>query len=79
MIWVRNILLIVALGICSSRYPGKGKKIGISSLFLRAATGVFFVQEIGDMTSVLFLIVFSILCSAPSVVQALDTEVPDED
>ena len=78
-LWVRNILLIVALGICSSRYPGKGKKVGIASLFLLAATGVFFIQEIGDMTSVLFLIVFAILCSAPSLMQAVDTEVPDED
>ena len=78
-VWIRNILLIVALGICSSRYPGKGKKVGIASLFLLAATGVFFIQEIGDMTSVLFLIVFAILCSAPSLMQAVDTEVPDED
>ena len=78
-VWIRNILLIVALGLCSSRYPGKGKKVGIASLFLLAATGVFFIQEIGDMTSVLFLIVFAILCSAPSLMQAVDTEVPDED
>ena len=78
-VWIRNILLIVALGICSSRYPGKGKKVGIASLFLLAATGVFFIQEIGDMTSVLFLIVFAILCSAPSLMQAVDMEVPDED
>lgn len=78
-VWIRNILLIVALGISSSRYPGKGRKIGIASLFLFSAIGVFFVQEVGDMASVLFLILAAILCAVPAVLKAVKKEVPDED
>lgn len=78
-VWVRNILLIVALGISSSRYPGKSRKIGIGSLFLFSAIGVFFVQEIGDTASVVVLIIAAVLCAVPSVLKALNKEVPDED
>ena len=78
-VWIRNILLIVALGICSSRYPGKNRKIGIGSCFLIAAIGVFFVQEIGDMTCVSFLIISAVLCAGPAVLKAVNKEVPDED
>ena len=79
-VWVRNILLVVALGVCSSRIPGKNRKIGIGSCILLAAVGVFFVQEIGDMTSVAFLILAAVLCSVPAVVKAVKKEeVPDED
>ena len=77
-IWFRNALLIVSLGICSSRVPGKNRKIGIGACILLAATGVFFVQEIGDMTSVLFLVIAAVLCGIPSVLKALSKEVPDE-
>ena len=75
-VWVRNILLVVALGICSSRIPGKNRKIGIGSCFLIAATGVFFVQGIGEAVA---LIIAAIVCAVPAVVKALSKEVPDED
>ena len=75
-VWVRNILLVVALGICSSRIPGKNRKIGIGSCFLIAATGVFFVQGIGEAVT---LIIAAIVCAVPAVVKALSEEVPDED
>ena len=75
-VWVRNILLVVALGICSSRIPGKNRKIGIGSCFLIAATGVFFVQGIGEAVA---LIITAIVCAVPAVVKALSKEVPDED
>ena len=75
-VWVRNILLVVALGICSSRVPGKNRKIGIGSCFLIAATGVFFVQGIGEAVA---LIITAIVCAVPAVVKALSKEVPDED
>ena len=75
-VWVRNILLVVALGICSSRVPGKNRKIGIGSCFLIAATGVFFVQGIGEAVA---LIIAAIVCAVPAVVKALSKEVPDED
>ena len=75
-VWVRNILLVVALGICSSRIPGKNRKIGIGSCFLIAATGVFFVQGIGEAVT---LIIAAIVCAVPAVVKALCEEVPDED
>ena len=75
-VWVRNILLVVALGICSSRIPGKNRKIGIGSCFLIAATGVFFVQGIGEAVA---LIIAAIVCVVPAVVKALSKEVPDED
>ena len=78
-VWIRNILLVVALGICSSRIPGKNRKIGIGSCFLIAATGVFFVQEIGETASVVILTIAAIICAAPAVVKALSKEVPDED
>ena len=78
-VWIRNILLVVALGVCSSRTPGKNRKIGVGACILIAASGVFFVQEIGDMTSVLFLVIAAVLCAVPSVVKALKKEVPDED
>ena len=78
-VWVRNILLVVALGVCSSRIPGKNRKIGIGSCFLIAATGVFFVQEIGDTASVVILTISAIICAVPAVVKALSKEVPDED
>ena len=75
-VWVRNILLVVALGIGSSRIPGKNRKIGIGSCFLIAATGVFFVQGIGEAVA---LIIAAIVCAVPAVVKALSKEVPDED
>lgn len=75
-VWVRNILLVVALGICSSRIPSKNRKIGIGSCFLIAATGVFFVQGIGEAVA---LIIAAIVCAVPAVVKALSKEVPDED
>ena len=75
-VWIRNILLVVALGICSSRIPGKNRKIGIGSCFLIAATGVFFVQGIGEAVA---LIIAAIVCAVPAVVKALSKEVPDED
>ena len=75
-VWVRNILLVVALGICSSRIPGKNRKIGIGSCFLIAATGVFFVQGIGEAVA---LNIAAIVCAVPAVVKALSKEVPDED
>lgn len=75
-VWVRNILLVMALGICSSRIPGKNRKIGIGSCFLIAATGVFFVQGIGEAVA---LIIAAIVCAVPAVVKALSKEVPDED
>ena len=75
-VWVRNILLVVALGVCSSRIPGKNRKIGIGSCFLIAATGVFFVQGIGEAVA---LIIAAIVCAVPAVVKALSKEVPDED
>ena len=78
-VWIRNILLVVALGVCSSRIPGKNRKIGIGSCFLIAATGVFFVQEIGDTASVVILTISAIICAVPAVVKALSKEVPDED
>ena len=78
-VWIRNILLVVALGVCSSRTPGKNRKIGVGACILIVASGVFFVQEIGDMTSVLFLVIAAVLCAVPSVVKALKKEVPDED
>ena len=78
-VWIRNILLVVALGVCSSRKPGKNRKIGIGSCFLIAATGVFFVQEIGDTASVVILTIATIICAVPAVVKALSKEVPDED
>ena len=78
-VWIRNILLVVALGISSSRYPGKCKKIGIGSLFLFSAIGVFFVQEVGDSASVTVLIIAAALCAISSVLRALSKEVPDED
>ena len=75
-VWVRNILLVVALGVCSSRIPGKNRKIGIGSCFLIAATDVFFVQGIGEAVA---LIITAIVCAVPAVVKALSKEVPDED
>ena len=75
-VWIRNILLVVALGVCSSRKPGKNRKIGIGSCFLIAATGVFFVQGIGEAVA---LIIAAIVCAVPAVVKALSKEVPDED
>ena len=78
-VWIRNILLVVALGVCSSRIPGKNRKIGIGSCFLIAATGVFFVQEIGDTASVVILTISAIICAVLAVVKDLRKEVPDED
>ena len=75
-VWVRNILLVVALGVCSSRITGKNRKIGIGSCFLIAATDVFFVQGIGEAVA---LIIAAIVCAVPAVVKALSKEVPDED
>ena len=78
-VWIRNILLVVALGICSSRIPGKNRKIGIGSCFLIAATGVFFVQEIGDMASVIFLILAAIICAVPAVLKAAKKEMANDE
>ena len=77
-VWIRNILLVVALGVCSSRQPGRNKKVGVGACILIAASGVFFVQEIGDATSVLFLVIAAVLCAVPAIVRALGKEVPDE-
>ena len=77
-VWIRNILLVIASGICSSRQPGRNKKVGIGSCVLLASSGVFFVQEIGDMTSVWILIVAAVLCAVPAMVRVFGKEVPDE-
>ena len=65
--WVRNLALVMALGICASRCPGKQSGKFRFHDILAIATVFFFVREIGAAGNYIFMLLLSMLCAGIAV------------
>jgi len=79
--WVRNILLVIALGICSARFPyasRKGEK-RFSIILLVCFTVGFFIRPLGDYSSVSMVIAASMTTIAFELYETFKKEVPNNE
>jgi len=77
--WVRNAVLVLALGICAARYPHaqrRGRR-GQEIIALFFGTVFFFVRGIGDVSCVIAILV-ALIGAGVSLFRVLDPEVAYE-
>ena len=78
--WIKNVLTILSMGICSAHYPmaqRRGKKIQ-EVMRLTACVFVFFVGELGEYVSPVLVICCCILCVICAVFQVFSKDEDEE-
>ena len=78
--WVKNVLTVFSMGICSAHYPmaqRRGKKIQ-EVMLLTACVFVFFVGELGEYVSPSIIICCCMLCVLYAVFQVFSRDEDEE-
>lgn len=78
--WIKNILTVLSMGICSAHYPmaqRRGKKIQ-EVMLLTACVFVFFVGELGEYVSPAIVICCCMICVIYAVFQAFSRDEDEE-
>lgn len=81
LVWLRNIVLLLSLGICAAQYPmgiRRGKRAK-AVVFLMAMVPTFFVQPLGSSPLYVFQMIFCLFFVAFCLYKALIPEEVEDD